>query len=258
MSHIKGFQLIRHLAEGTFAEIYLVKEIGSENIYAAKVFDDANLYNQSEVNVNRYLGTLIFEFSRGFIMSYEEGDDLFSCMKNLNGKNLQITFYKSIKALEHLHSMHLVHFDLKPENIYLTKNGDIKLLDFGFTRTWDKDTSYRWEIPLVNGKESAGTVYYAAPEIFRKFQGNIVNYPAVDIYSLGLTFYSIIEKRYPYSGENEKEYLKNILSHRPLLMTTKIESRMRDLIMRMIDIKPHNRPSLSSAIEIMKFLCGEK
>jgi serine/threonine protein kinase len=83
------------------------------------------------------------------------------------------------KALEVCHRKNIIHRDIKPQNIFISDNGDFKLGDFGIARTIEKTTG---------GMSKKGTYKYMAPEVFRG-----ENYDStVDIYSLGIVLYSLL------------------------------------------------------------------
>ena len=83
------------------------------------------------------------------------------------------------KALETCHKKNIIHRDIKPQNIFISDNGDFKLGDFGIARTIEKTTG---------GMSKKGTYKYMAPEVFKG-----ENYDStVDIYSLGIVLYSLL------------------------------------------------------------------
>ena len=83
------------------------------------------------------------------------------------------------KALELCHKKNIIHRDIKPQNIFISDNGDFKLGDFGIARTIEKTTG---------GMSKKGTYKYMAPEVFR---GDHYN-ETVDLYSLGIVMYSLL------------------------------------------------------------------
>ena len=89
--------------------------------------------------------------------------------------DVQRIFTQLVGAVSFVHNKGCVHRDLKLENILLDKNGNVKLVDFGFTREYTGSTSYlqTW----------CGTICYSAPEMIKgeKYAGE-----KVDVWSLGI------------------------------------------------------------------------
>ena len=83
------------------------------------------------------------------------------------------------KALELCHRKNIIHRDIKPQNIFISDNGDFKLGDFGIARTMEKTTG---------GMSKKGTYKYMAPEVFRGEHYD----SSVDIYSLGIVLFSLL------------------------------------------------------------------
>ncbi len=94
-----------------------------------------------------------------FVSEYAEGGDLLEAIrarKRLTEIQSRFLFRQLIEALNYLHARHIIHRDVKCENIFLDKFGNIKLGDFGFTRKLGPDDL---------SKTFCGSTAYAAPEI---------------------------------------------------------------------------------------------
>ena len=158
----------------------LAKFIGNENI--------VRIYSYFEENGTAY-----------FVMEYIEGTSFDLYLKQKGGK---ISFQEAAKilvpimdALEVVHSNGLVHRDVTPDNIYITNNGVVKLLDFGAARYSLGDKSRSLDIVLKHG--------FAPKEQYARHgkQG-----PYTDVYALGATFYfALTGKRPPDSVERMDE-----------------------------------------------------
>jgi len=101
-----------------------------------------------------------------------------------------------IKGLRGFHRKEMVHQDLKPENIMVDPNGDIKIIDFGCVQVAGLQEIYT----PIQDNHISGTANYIAPELFDGFQAT----PKSDMYSLGITLYTMLSNgHYPY-GEVDK------------------------------------------------------
>ncbi|MBO6113968.1 MAG: serine/threonine protein kinase, partial [Lachnospiraceae bacterium] len=92
-------------------------------------------------------------------------------------------------ALETAHENHIIHRDIKPQNILVNKNGNLKVTDFGIAKAASSNT-------LTSG--AMGSVHYISPEQAR---GGFSDERS-DIYSLGITMYEMVTGRVPFEGDN--------------------------------------------------------
>jgi serine/threonine-protein kinase len=103
-------------------------------------------------------------------------------------------------ALAHAHQRGLVHRDVKPENVILTKDGGVKLADLGLARLTADE---KWA--MAEAGMAIGTPYYISPEQVR---GQVDVDIRADIYSLGATLYHMVTGRVPYDGETPSEVMR--------------------------------------------------
>lgn len=107
------------------------------------------------------------------------------------------------KGVGHLHKLGIIHRDLKPENIFMKSNGTPIIGDFGLSRMKQDNDEYNEEERESNMTTNIGSPGYLAPEIINP-QGSKGCYNnKVDVYSLSVTFWSLLYKHAPYEAEDK-------------------------------------------------------
>ena len=145
------------------------------------------------------------------VMEYVNGMTLREYLNERGGKLTSretVHFISQIlQALDHAHRNGVVHRDIKPQNIMLLDNGQLRMMDFGIARI------SRAENQLLAGK-AMGSVHYISPEQAR---GEVTG-PQSDIYSVGVMMYEMLSGRLPFDGDDAvKVALKQITdTPRPL------------------------------------------
>jgi len=137
------------------------------------------------------------------------------------------------------------HGDVKPENILLSGDGGIKLLDLGFNRPTqrkrktDKTDSQQ---PAAHKRLVTGTADYLAPEVLSRGEYDPVT---ADVYSFGVTLYRIFSGRLPFYAENMAEMLRRHREVRAVPvgeLVPDLPTTLSDLVMRMLSKQPLRRP----------------
>lgn len=194
-----------------------------------------------------------------FIVNYVEHGKingmLFMAMEYIEGSNLKLLAAENdpiigeyignilidmAVALEHVHDSGFVHMDFKPENVLLTRNGAVRLIDF--------DLSIRKPEQPMKTKSNPGTPAYMAPEQLLR---QPINH-RVDIFAYGVTAYEMLTGQKPFPGDTPDEILHNQLNRgdfvKPREINPDIPAAMEKLILKCIDVEPDKRYPFMSVL----------
>ncbi len=179
---------IKNLREQCAQDEAFVKRFRNEAKAVAKLSHPniVNIYDVVEEGNNQYL-----------VMEYVEGCSLKEYVETKGrlseGEVFKITS-QLLDALEHAHVNNIVHRDIKPHNILMDTNGNVKVTDFGLAVA----TTEMSVEDFMNTKEVMGSVYYMSPE---QITGKPVS-PATDIYAVGIVLYELLTGTRPFNGED--------------------------------------------------------
>jgi tRNA A-37 threonylcarbamoyl transferase component Bud32 len=162
-------------------------------------------------NIVKLLGYIEDGDGAYIIMEYVEGKDLSKYIKNETGPipaDQALPMMKQIlNAFAFAHQHDVIHRDIKPSNILLTKDGQIKIIDFGIAKvTSEADRK------LTKTGLQMGAAYYMSPE---QVKGKTVD-KRTDIYSLGVTFFQMVTGQSPYESLTTEYEIYQKIVHDPL------------------------------------------
>lgn len=142
------------------------------------------------------------------VMEYVAGMTLRAYLNERGGKlssRETVHFISQIlKALEHAHANGVVHRDIKPQNIMLLDNGQLRMMDFGIARVSRADN------PLLAGK-AMGSVHYISPEQAKGDETDCTS----DLYSIGVMMYEMLSGHLPFDAEDVVEVARKQISDQP-------------------------------------------
>ena len=162
------------------------KEMGRNEIEILKSCKDPNIVRYKEDFYEGGKILLVMEFCEGGAL-----DNFISKLRRpLKEPELLQKFSQILSGLQYIHSRNILHRDLKPANIFLTSNQDLKIGDFGISKSLTGTRQM--------AKTFCGTPCYMAPEVLG---GKLYNHKA-DIWSLGCILYELATLQVPFPGEN--------------------------------------------------------
>ncbi len=135
-----------------------------------------------------------------FVMEYIDGEDL-EAFRQIKGGRITAEEFRQLipqllAGLNYLHEKGKVHLDIKPQNIMVTKAGEIKLTDFGIAKSIREQLSRREQ-----GQVPVGSLCYMSPEQLR---GEVCDRRS-DIYSLGVMFHLLLFGQFPFSTKSRED-----------------------------------------------------
>ena len=210
---IPGHKILGKLGAGAMATVYKAKQLSLDRTVAIKVLPPKFAGNpqfierfyaegRAAAQLNHPNIVQAFDVGRAgelyyFVMEYVDGrtvyDDIVKHKRFSEAEALDIII-QITEALEHAHAKGLIHRDVKPKNVMITREGVAKLADMGLARAIsDKEAAE------AEAGKAFGTPYYISPEQIR---GEKDIGPPADIYSLGATLYHMVTGNVPFDGKN--------------------------------------------------------
>jgi tetratricopeptide (TPR) repeat protein/predicted Ser/Thr protein kinase len=230
---VKHYEILRLIGKGGMGEVYLARDTALDREVALKFLpeemkEDAKarerfireaksaaaldhpfickIYETGEIDHNAFI-----------VMEYVEGKNLREKLKE-GAIPLKDTFritLEIVEALETAHGKGIVHRDLKPDNIMLTPQGHVKVMDFGLAKrvppAGDSLTKTLTQASVTEQGTLVGTLAYMSPE---QAKGDMVDSRS-DIFSLGVMFQEMISGKHPFLRPSPVETLTAILRDAP-------------------------------------------
>jgi cyclin-dependent kinase 1 len=164
-------------------EISLLRELSHENIVELKdcVQEDGKLF-------------LVFEFLDKDLKKYMD-----NCTGLLSPKLVKSYLLQMLRGLAYCHARGVMHRDLKPQNMLVTRDGRLKLADFGLARSFCP--------PIRPLTHEVVTLWYRPPEIL---MGSQTYSPPMDVWAIGTIFVEMVTKRPLFPGDSEIDQLYKI------------------------------------------------
>lgn len=153
---------------------------------AIALLSHENIVKVYDVNFGEKLQYIVMEYIDGITLK-----EYINKQNSISWNDALFFMTQILRAVQHAHDKGIVHRDIKPQNIILLPNGNIKVTDFGIARFSRSDTKTLTE-------QAIGSVHYIAPE---QAKGEVTDEKA-DIYSIGVVLYEMLAGKVPFDSEN--------------------------------------------------------
>lgn len=202
------------LGEGGMATVYLAYDenfkrevaikllkrqfVYNDNIRKRFLAEARNMNRMSHKNVVKVLDLIDAGDIVAFVMEFIDGETLKQKVDRegaISTEGLKQLFPQMLEGVEYVHDQGIIHRDIKPSNFMITKDGIVKLTDFGIAKSNDQDAS---EYTMTGTTQQMGTPLYMSPE---QVQSTRDVTKQTDIYSLGVVLWYMITGKKPYDDK---------------------------------------------------------
>ncbi|XP_038628830.1 serine/threonine-protein kinase 32A isoform X1 [Tachyglossus aculeatus] len=261
------FEILRAIGKGSFGKVCIVQKNDTKKMYAMKYMNKQKCVERNEVrNVFKELQImqgLEHPFLVNLWYSFQDEEDMFMVVDLLLGGDLRYHLQQNVRfqedtvklficelamALDYLQSRHIIHRDMKPDNILLDEHGHVHITDFNIATTMSK------EMQLTS---IAGTKPYMAPEMF--ISRSQMGYSfAVDWWSLGVTAYELLRGRRPYHIRSSTSPSEIVHMFQTAIVTypASWSGDMVSLLRKLLEQNPENRFSQLTDIQEFTYLAN--
>jgi len=297
---LSDFELIKWITRGGYGQVLLVRKKTTGDLYAMKVMSKRKAAQRPDrvwaerqvlaMTHSDFVARLFYACQTPtcllMLMEYCPGGDLFSLREALYAFPLNMARHylaEVVLAVRYLHSIGVVHRDLKPDNLLIAADGHLKLIDFGLSKLGlvQQHCLLRSAptTPLVRRKHRrlmrrkrqsrslpksavtdatvdaasesyscAGTPEYLAPEVLL----GLGHAHQADWWAVGVMLFEFLTGVPPFYGETPGEVFAAILEHDLQMPEEDVDEVSADLIRRLLDANPSTRLGANGAKEIMR------
>ncbi|XP_042398533.1 CBL-interacting protein kinase 4-like [Zingiber officinale] len=244
------------LGRGTFAKVYLARSVSDGATVAVKILDKAEMVatgmagsvltevaamrRLSHPNILKIHEVLATRSKIFLVMEHAPGGDLLSriARRRLPEHAVRRYFHQLVSALHYCHARGVTHRDVKPQNLLLDRDGNLKVSDFGLAALPDR---------LRDGQlhTACGTPAYTAPEVVRRkgYDG-----AAADAWSCGVILFVLLAGSLPFDDANLAVMYRRI-HRRDYEIPPGISTPARRLLVRLLDPNPDTRMTMAALID---------
>ena len=252
---MRNYKVIKELGRGAFGTVvlvsqgsarYCVKQVDVRGVprreREAALKEASILHRFDHPNIVQYKEQFIENNTLYIVMELAEDGDLHNRLRKQRGRPLSERtvldyFVQICLAMQHVHGQNVLHRDLKPQNIFLSRGGTmIKVGDFGIS----KELRHTHE----QARTKVGTPYYMSPEAFkgRPYDGKS------DIWSLGCVLYELATLRHPFEARTLPALAEKVKRGKYTPLGSSYSEDLRQLIRDMLQREPAKRPDINEVL----------
>jgi len=253
------YEIISKIGSGGTSIVYKAKRLADNRDVAIKVIRDElenirelerhfrleaeALNKMSHRNVRRILGIGQWNDSLYMVTEYIDGKTLKEIVSQgpVSLKSAVDYALQIAAGIEHAHRKNIIHRDIKPQNIIVSTDGTVKIVDFGIARMSSQTTR------TMAGKDVVGSVHYLSPEQARGLQVDTRS----DIYSFGILLYEMFTGKVPFQGDEPVSIAMqhiNQIAEPPQSVNPDITQGINDIIVKCIQKNPDARYQTASEL----------
>ena len=258
-----NYKVLQPLGEGSFGKAFLCKKESDGSLCVIKqiLIEGMDQKEKDEVlNESTILSKLdhpniikfydVFESKKpkhmiNIVTEYADGGDLSEKIKEKKNKNNNFTeseildyFTQICLAIKHIHKKKIIHRDLKSGNIFLMKNGFVKLGDFGIAKGFQKT--------MDKAKTMVGTPYYLSPEILENKPYDSKS----DIWALGVLLYEMMTFKMPFNANSLPMLSVKIMRGNYIPPPTIYTKDLRELVAKCLTVDAKLRPTIDEILKM--------
>ncbi|KAJ3096413.1 hypothetical protein HDU97_005910 [Phlyctochytrium planicorne] len=240
----------RQIGEGSYGKVKLAVDCKTRKKVALKIIHKSTIRKAKHIKrVTREVRILkllnhpnivkLYDFVETekdivLVMEYVGGGELFDVIvmhKKFSEKTARRVFRQLLSAVDYCHKSSVIHRDLKPENLLLDKDGNIKIIDFGFANLFDESETLN---------TYCGSPFYSAPEMI--LQKSYVG-PEIDVWSLGVILYTLLTGKLPFHDASTKHLYRKITTAE-FTIPAFLSREATDVLHRILCVDPCKRATI--------------